>query len=299
MTVFKFFLTITLAWLTTVVTANEAENFTPLSTWKENRIKGLQKPHGWLSLVGLKWLHKGENSIGSDPNNDIVLSHGPKVLGSFVLHANNKLVFQPKENSQLTANGEAVVDDMVVFADSHETEPATVFMFDTFKLMVVERGKLGLRIWDSQAKTRTEFLGLNYFPEDESRRVVADFVPYEPAKIIPIVNVLGILNETPSPGRLEFTLDGESYSIDALDSSEDYYIIFADKTNGKTTYGPGRFIYTEGKVNASGKVIMDFNKAYNPPCAFTAYSTCSLPPRQNRLPIEINAGEKKYGNSVY
>ena len=271
----------------------------PLQQWKDGRIERLKKPHGWLSLVGLEWLHKGENSIGSDSSNDIILSHGPAFLGSFVLSSNNKLQFQPKENNQIKANGEVFNDDIEVYADSHESEAATELTVDSFKFVVVERGKLGVRIWDAKAKTRTEFSGIDYFPEDESRRVVADFTPYEPVKMIPIVNVLGILNETPSPGRLDFYLDGKRYSIDALDSTDDYYIIFADKTSGRTTYGPGRFIYTESKVNENGQVVMDFNKAYNPPCSFTAYSTCSLPPRQNRLPIEIKAGEKKYGNSVY
>ena len=211
----------------------------------------------------------------------------------------NKLQFQPKENNQLKSNGETFNDDIEIYADSHPSKPATELMVGTYKFVVVERGKLGVRIWDSRAETRTGFEGLAYFPTDDSRRVVAKFTPYEPIKMIPIVNVLGILTETPSPGRLDFTLDGEGYSIDALDDEEDYYIIFADKTNGKTTYGPGRFIHTESKVDDSGEVILDFNKAYNPPCAFTAYSTCSLPPRQNRLPIEINVGEKKYGNSIY
>ncbi|WP_154224401.1 DUF1684 domain-containing protein [Marinicella rhabdoformis] len=270
-----------------------------LQQWKNNRVEALQKPHDWLSLVGLSWLKKGANTIGSDQSNDIVLPHGPSHLGAFVLTNDNKIHFQPKENNLLKANGELFNDDIEVFADSHETEAATALTADTFKFVVVERGKLGVRIWDSRAKTRTEFQGLEYFPTDPTKRVVAQFTPYEPVKMIPIVNVLGILTETPSPGRLDFILDGESYSIDALDDADDYYIIFADKTNGKTTYGPGRFIHTESKVDENGQVIMDFNKAYNPPCAFTAYSTCSLPPRQNRLPIEIRAGEKKYGDSLY
>lgn len=276
-----------------------ADNSTDLQNWKDSRVESLKKPHGWLSLVGLKWLRKGENSIGSDEGNDIVLSHGPAHLGAFVLFPDNKLQFQPKENNQIKANEETFNDDIEIFADSHPTESATALTVDTFKFVVVERGKLGVRIWDAKAETRSAFEGLTYFPENNAMRVVAKFTPYEPVKMIPVVNVLGILTETPSPGRLDFTLDGEGYSIDALDDEEDYYIIFADKTNGKTTYGPGRFIHTESKVDDNGEVILDFNKAYNPPCAFTAYSTCSLPPKQNRLPIAVNAGEKKYGNSIY
>ena len=111
--------------------------------------------------------------------------------------------------------------------------------------------------------------------------------------------MLGILTDSPSPGRLEFSIDGTEYSLDALDSTDAYYMIFADRTNGRSTYGPGRFVYTDSKVNEQGMVVIDFNKSYNPPCSFTAYSTCTLPPRQNRLPVFIEAGERKYANSVY
>lgn len=267
--------------------------------WKSNRLERLQQPHGWLSLVGLEWLHVGKNSIGAAEDNDVQLSHGPDYLGTFWLSADKNIRFVPNKASGIKANDEEVTEKITVHADTSEQE-TTVFTIDTFQFYVVERGdKFAFRIKDSQADTRINFKGLEYYPEDEKFRIDAKFVPYEPAKIIPTVNVLGILTEEPSPGRLEFTIDGEAYSLDALDSSDSYYMIFADKTNGRTTYGPGRFVYTDGKVDDNGMVRIDFNKAYNPPCAFTAYSTCTLPPRQNRMPVMIEAGEKKYANSVY
>lgn len=267
--------------------------------WKKNRLEGLQQPHGWLSLVGLEWLHVGNNSIGSADDNDVQLSHGPDYLGTFWLSKEKNIRFVPNQNSSIKVNDVLVTESIDVFADTSDQE-TTVFTIDTFQFYVVERGeKFAFRIKDSEAETRVDFKGLEYYPENEKFRIDADFVPYEPAKIIPTVNVLGILTEEPSPGRLEFTIDGESYSLDALDSTDSYYMIFADKTNGRTTYGPGRFVYTDSKVDENGKVRIDFNKAYNPPCAFTAYSTCTLPPIQNRLPIKIEAGEKKYANSVY
>ncbi len=267
--------------------------------WKESRLERLQQPHGWLSLVGLEWLHIGENSIGAASDNMIQLSHGPDYFGSIILNRDKSLSFVPNESSAIKANGESVTDTIQINADTSE-EGATVFTIDTFQFYVVERDKMGVRIKDSQARTRTEFLGLEYFPEDAKYRIDAKFIPYEPAKIIPTVNVLGILTNQESPGRrLEFSIDGEAYRLDALDSDDSYYMIFGDKTNGKTTYGPGRFLYTDGKVNETGEVRIDFNKAYNPPCSFTAYSTCTLPPLQNRMRVEINAGEKKYANSTY
>lgn len=271
---------------------------TSYQEWKNNRLERLQQPHGWLSLVGLEWLHKGKNTIGSADDNDVKLSHGPAQLGTFWLDQNNRIRFVPNPTSGIKANDQVITETIDVFADTSEQQ-TTIFTVDTFQFFVVERDKFALRIKDSEADTRINFEGLEYFPEDEKYRIDAKFVPYEPAKIIPTVNVLGILTEVPSPGRLEFSIDGEQYSLDALDSSDSYYMIFADKTNGKTTYGPGRFLYTDGKVNADGLVRIDFNKAYNPPCAFTAYSTCTLPPRQNRMPVLLEAGEKKYPNSVY
>ncbi len=266
--------------------------------WKDYRLEKLQQPHGWLSLVGLEWLKVGENRMGAATDNDIILAHGPDYIGSFWLDQNQGIKFSPNKDASVLANDLPVEDMIKVHADTSEEE-TTVFTIGTFLFHAIEREKMAIRIKDSKAETRTGFVGLEYFPEEVKFRIDADFIPYEPAKIIPTVNVLGILTNEPSPGRLEFSIDGVEYSLDALDSDEDYYMIFADKTNGRTTYGPGRFVYTDGKVNEQGKVRIDFNKAYNPPCAFTAYSTCTLPPLQNRLRVEINAGEKKYANSVY
>ncbi len=271
---------------------------TAYQTWQTNRLEGLMQPHGWLSLVGLEWLHVGDNTMGSAVDNDIQLAHGPEYLGTLHLKRDKSMSFRVASDVAITANDHKIIGSIPVNADTSVAE-TTVFKVDTFEFYVIERGKMAVRIKDSEAKTRTEFLGLEYFPEDEALRIDAKFIAYNPIKTIPIVNVLGILSNAESPGRLEFTIDGEAYSLDALDADDSYYLIFADPTNGRTTYGSGRFLYTDGKVNQLGQVRIDFNKAYNPPCAFTKYSTCTLPPLQNRLPVKIEAGEKKYANSVY
>ena len=266
--------------------------------WKEARLSGLQKPHGWLSLVAMKWLYPGKNSIGSAEDNDISLSSGPDYIGHFVLKSDMSVYFTPMAGVDIQANGQPVIESMAVYADLDEQE-TTIFKIDSFEFYVIERHKKALRIKDSNAETRLNFKGLDYFPEHESYRVWANFIPYKPAKIIQTVNVLGQLYDEPSPGRLEFVLNGQSLSLDAFDGGDSYYLVIGDKTNGRTTYGPGRFLYSDGLVNAQGKVLLDFNKAYNPPCAFTAFSTCTLPPLQNRLNTAIEAGEKKYGDSPY
>jgi len=266
--------------------------------WKKNRLSSLKSPHGWLSLVAMEWLYPGENTLGSADDNDIRLASGPDYVGHFTLQSDKSVYFTPKSGVAISANGQPVTESLAVYADLDKQE-TTVFQIGSYEFYVIERQKKALRIKDSNAETRLNFKGLDYFPENESYRVWADFIPYEPAKIIKTVNVMGQLYDEPSPGRLEFKLNGQQFSLDAFNGGDSYYLVLGDKTNGRETYGPGRFLYSDGLVNDHGKVLLDFNKAYNPPCAFTAYSTCTLPPRQNRLNTAIKAGEKKYGDSAY
>ena len=172
-------------------------------------------------------------------------------------------------------------------------ENTSVFKIDSFLFYVIERGKPALRIKDSQAKTLAGFTGLNYFDVSDEFRVDAEFVAYTPQKDVEIINVLGLLTKDKSPGYLKFKIDEKYYQLDTLDAGDDYYLIFADRTSGRTSYGPGRFLYVP-KAKVDGSIKLDFNRAYNPPCAFTDYSTCPLPPPQNRIPVFIEAGEKKY-----
>ncbi len=275
--------------------SQSSENY---EKWQKNRLDNLKKPHSWLSLVAMEWLYPGTNTIGSSQENSIQLASGPAEIGRFILKADNSVRFIPAENVQITANDIPVVKPIDVYADSH-TDGPTVFQVATFEFYVVDRKKMALRIKDSEAETRLNFQGLDYFPEQEGYRIQANFIPYQPAKTVQTVNVMGQLYDESSPGRLEFTLNGQKLSLDAFDGGDSYYLIFGDKTNGRSTYGPGRFLYSDDLVNEEGQVVLDFNKAYNPPCAFTAYSTCTLPPLQNRLNTEIKAGEKRYGNSKY
>ncbi|HFC31053.1 MAG TPA: DUF1684 domain-containing protein [Oceanospirillales bacterium] len=270
-----------------------AENWQDeLESWKQQRLASLSREHGWLSLIGMDWLHKGKNSIGADKTNDIVLPHGAGQLGYFTVE-DKSIHFTPSPDSAIKADDKAVTETIEVFMDS--SGKPTIFTVDTFQFYVIERGKPALRIKDSQAKTRTEFKGLTYFPANEKFRVKAKFIAYNPAKEVEIINVLGLLSKESAPGKIQFEIDGKTYSLDVLDAGDSYEIIFADKTSGRTTYGPGRFVYVK-KQDKDGNITLDFNKAYNPPCAFTDYSTCPLPPPQNRLPVYIEAGEKKYNH---
>ena len=155
--------------------------------------------------------------------------------------------------------------------------------------------RFGIRMKDPESEARKNFKGLEYFPPDPEFSVVATFEPYNPPKKIAITNVLGMTSEETSTGALAFTLKGQTYRIDPIleQGETDLFIIFKDATSGHETYGAARYVYAH-PPDASGKTVLDFNHAYNPPCAFTPYATCPLPPPQNRLPVRIEAGEKKY-----
>ncbi len=177
---------------------------------------------------------------------------------------------------------------------SDETGEPTLLHLGSLTFHVIKRGeRLGVRVKDKENPARIKFPGLQYFPIDPKWRVTAKFVPYNPPKKIPILNVLGMLQDEPSPGTLEFQVNGKTYRIDPIteQGSDELFLIFADQTTGKETYGAGRYLYTP-QAGPDGKVLIDFNKAYSPPCAFTAYATCPLPPPGNKLAVRIEAGEK-------
>jgi uncharacterized protein (DUF1684 family) len=194
----------------------------------------------------------------------------------------------------LLLNGKPAKDSEL-HTDAQGNNPDKLHM-GSLTMTIISRGdKLGVRVKDKESKARKEFKGLSYYPIDPKLRIVADFIPYTPPKQSPIPTVLGTTVQEPSPGRAEFMLDGKKLSLEpVIENADTLFFIFKDSTAGHETYGAGRFLYTDNPHD--GKVVIDFNKAENPPCAFTPYATCPLPPPQNRLAIPIRAGEKKYGN---
>lgn len=265
----------------------EVDHATDVADWKQHRLERLQRPYGWLSLVGLLWLEPGENTVGSASSNDIVLKKGPQHWGTITV--NEDSVWFRTASDEVTVDGKYVAEVKLI-ADV-DGKP-NIIISGTTQFYLIERGSYALRVKDSEASTRVDFLGLDYYPVDESWSFDAKFIPAAEGATIPIANVLGQLDDSALAGTVEFVRDGKTYRLDALDEGDVYFFIVADRTNGHGTYGAGRFIYTGLPEN--GRLKIDFNKAYNPPCAFTEYSTCALPPPQNRLPIEVTAGEKEY-----
>ncbi len=269
-----------------------------IETWRKERNEGLKKEDGWLTLVGLYWLKPGENRFGSDPGNPVILPEGkaPGVAGS--LHLEGEVVtVRVEPGLAITADGQEVKPGMVVYSEAEkkylplQLGPLTFF--------VIKRGdRFGVRIKDRENPAIASFKGLDNYPIQPEWRIVARFEPYKDRKI-PIANIVGQLQDIPSPGAVVFDWQGKTYRLDALEGGPEggLFLIFGDPTNGKETYGAGRYIDTEPPKD--GKVVVDFNTAYNPPCAFTAFATCPLPPPQNKLALRVEAGEKSYAGGAH
>jgi len=270
---------------------NDSIHESEIREWRRARHERLASDNGWLTLVGLEWLQEGENRIGSSDASDIRITGGPDDWGT-VLLAGKELIFDPAAASGLT------VDDMPArrlrLVPDDEGEP-TVVRHDDLSFYVVMRGSYALRIKNRRAPTLLGFQGVENYPIDRNWRFEARFVPAEPGQTIDIANVLGQSESMVVGGTVEFERDGKAYSMVGLveKGATSLWFLFADRTNGRETYGAGRFLYANGTPE-NGRLVVDFNKAYNPPCAFTDYSTCPLPPQQNRLDLAVTAGEKRY-----
>ena len=251
-----------------------------IEQWRRQREDALKADGGWLTVTGLFWLHEGANSFGSDPSKDIVLPAGPAVHdGTFDLH-----------NGKVTLHLDAQVREL----KSDSTGKPDIVTMGSLSMFVIERGgKAGIRLKDNNSSLRKEFTGLHYFPVSAEYRVTTHLT--RDARRIPILNILGQVEDTPSPGYVEFQLHGQVLRLTPVEESpNELFFIFRDATAGKETYGSGRFL--DAQLGKDGEVELDFNKAYNPPCAFTPYATCPLPPKENRLAVRIEAGELKYGS---
>jgi uncharacterized protein (DUF1684 family) len=259
--------------------------------WRLNYEASLKQENGWLALAGLFWLKEGDNSFGTALGNDIVLPEVsmPDFAGSFVFHG-GKTRLLVKRGSAVLLNGEPVRTEMPLKPDS-DGRPDRITL-GRLSMIVIHRGeRYGIRLWDNASVNRRGFQGTHWFPVNESYRVTAQFTSYPKPQMIPILNVIGDTEQNPSPGYARFDIHGRECHLEALLEGDQLFFLFKDLTSGKQTYPSGRFLYANLPKN--GKVILDFNEAQNPPCAFTAFATCPLPPRQNYLPVAIEAGELK------
>ena len=265
--------------------------------WREQRAARLLEPDGWASLTGLHWIAPGAHYVGSDADNGMRLTMGPEHLGMIEL-ADAGLRFVPEPGLALTLDGEPLQGATELRADDAEAGPSEIgFDGGKGRATVIKRGeRYALRVRHAEAPTRTGFSGLDYWPADRDWLVDATYVANPPGQTIDIANIVGTTDQVPNPGAIEFVRDGATHRIEALDEGGDeLFLVFADRTNGHGSYGAGRFLYVP-KPGPDGRVPVDFNRAYNPPCAFTAFATCPLPPPENRLDLAVTAGEKAYGH---
>jgi uncharacterized protein (DUF1684 family) len=258
--------------------------------WRQDYEINLKSDNGWLTVSGLFWLHEGENRFGADPLNDIVLPGGsvPAEAGYFTFRG-GKTIVHANQNANITLNGKPVQS-----AELRPDLPSDRVRLGDLTLYVHSSGRrFAVRVKDKNSKIRKDFTGLVWFPIDESYRITARYVSYEPPKQIDVQNILGDFDKVSIVGYVVFSLRGQEYRLDAeQDEPGTLSFVFRDLTSSKETYPAARFLDTTAPAN--GSVILDFNKAYNPPCAYNPYTTCPLPTPENRLRVDIPAGEKMY-----
>jgi len=267
--------------------AADASYLQSFDKWKAELVDDLKQ--NWLPLAGLFWLKPGENKFGSDAKNDIVFPKGPAHAGSFTLQSKDVSVrFEP--GVQVTVSSKPFTASKL---EPDVSGHATVLEMGSLRFYVIVRGeRIGIRLKDTESDAARGFRGLDFFPVSMNYRLTAKFEPSQGKKTVDVPNVLGDVAPTPVAGTVVFTINGQELRLSDLggDPANGLFFVFSDPTSKTETYPGGRFLETEPVVN--GTVVLDFNRAHNPPCAVTPYATCPLAPKENRLAVAIPAGEK-------
>jgi uncharacterized protein (DUF1684 family) len=270
-----------------------------IETWRARRVARLTAPDGWLSVVGLFWLDEGDNAVGSAPGSRVALpARAPASAGTIRLES-GRAAFRPASGATILVDGKPPAGTSIALRSDADGTPTMVEAGGVSFYLISRQDRLAVRVKDPESEARRGFRGITAFPIDPSWRIEARVEQGTAPTPIAVPNVLGKETSEPSPGTLVFDRAGKTYRLTpVLEQGEtDWFVIFADATNGRETYGAGRFLYVAPPVD--GKTVIDFNKAYNPPCVFTDFATCPLPPPQNRLPIRVEAGEKEYGHGSH
>ena len=257
--------------------------------WQSKRASSLKAPEGWLNLAGLFWLEEGENSFGSDSSNSIIFPPAaPAKVGVIILKEDNiRLVIN--EGVSVTHKGE-IKKEIELLPDLSGNQ--TVIELDSLAWFIIKRGnRYGIRLRDYNHPNIEKLDSIPHFPVDLSWRVTATFEPFIQPRMINVPNIIGTIEESPVPGLLKFQIGEQELTLYPMGDPDHLFLVFGDETSALETYGGGRFLGVE-PAGEEGKYIIDFNRAYNPPCAFTVFATCPLPPKENILPIRITAGEK-------
>lgn len=287
-----------LAGCSSTVTKTELpENYhEDLATWKQDRDERLRAESGWVNLAGLFWLEEGLNTFGSSEENDVVFPDAaPGTIGSIFL-SNSTLTFTAAPGVEVTLD--SIVEDSAIVYDATDGI-LRVMELGRYRWFIIERaGNYGIRLRDLEHPRTKESLNLDYFDWSADWRVKAEYRPFDTPRTISIDNIVGYSFEEEFTGEFVFEVDGEEYSV-WPSIGEDYaFIMFGDVTSGDESYGGGRYLVTD-PPDENNEVIIDFNRAYNPPCAFTPFATCPIPPSENQLPVAVTAGEKAFHSDAH
>lgn len=271
-----------------IARGEDAKYVNEINTWHQKRIESLKSKDGWLNLAGLLWLKEGDNSFGSDASNTIVFpAQAPKHLGVLTLK-DGKVSLKNHQGTDIQLLDATSLTDYVF-----ENGKTITMQHGNFRWFIIKRGpKYGVRLRDLAHPAVAHFKGVERFEVKENWKIKATFEKPATPRTIAITDVLGLVSQQPLLGHALFEIGGKTYRLAATDGGDGkLFIIFKDQTTGHETYGAGRFLYTE-KPTDRGEVILDFNKSINPPCAFSPYATCPLPPAENTLSFRVEAGEK-------
>jgi uncharacterized protein (DUF1684 family) len=270
-------------------TAHAAE----IEAWRARRIASLKSPDGWLSLAGLFWIEEGKHTFGSDKSNNLVFpASAPAFIGSFS-RTGHEVRVDIRPGVEVLSDGKPV-GKMVLKTDAVDDTTELTLGSLTWYVIEREENRMAIRLRDHMSPLLKSFAGIDSYPIDASWKVEARIEPYNPPKKISIPTIYGTVSEDLAPGALVFEINGQTHRLDYIpEGTDEYFVIFGDITNQTETYQPGRYVYVKA-APANGTTFIDFNQAYNPPCVFTDFATCPLPPKQNKLPIPVTAGEKRY-----
>jgi uncharacterized protein (DUF1684 family) len=262
-----------------------------IEQWRAQRLGKLTAEDGWLALAGLHWLDEGSSRVGSAPGSTVVLPPGAPDWVGDLTRRDSEVRLELAPGVAATVEGEAAPAALDLRSDADGGQPTLVRLGDVSFHVIARGDRVALRVRDASSPGRSDPPALEYFPIDPGWRVRARLDPYEPPHRLTVADYTGGVQEQVAPGALVFQVAGQELRLDAFDAGEELFVIFADPTNAGETYGAGRYLYT-ARPDAEGMVVVDFNKSYSPPCAFTPYATCPLPPPQNRLKVRVEAGER-------
>ncbi len=271
------------------VITDKASYVESIEEWQVQRLERLKSKNGWLSLSGLFWLEEGENSYGSDPENDIVFPEKADAFCGTLVLDSGSVTLRVAEGIDISVK-DSLITEMELFDD--HSEGTTRLQQGDLAWYIVKRGdRYGIRLRDHKHPRIDELDHIPSYPIQTSYVVEATLEPFDSPRTMTVATPLeGFTESYECPGILNFRVNGEKLTLHPFTSGSGYFLVIADETSGLDTYGGGRFMYA--MPDSSGRIILDFNKAYNPPCAFSPFATCPMPPRENFLPAAIEAGEK-------